>query len=52
MLVYYLCKTQVGAAVTPGLQQTTELKAKAIKTNQKCKSGLSILLNYGGIKLG
>lgn len=37
--------------MTPGLQQTTELKARATKTNQKCKSGLSILLNCGGKKV-
>lgn len=36
--------------MTPGLQQTTELKAKATKTNKKYKSGLSILLNYAGKK--
>lgn len=39
------------AAVTPGLPQTTEFKARATKTNQKCKSGLSVLLNYGGKKV-
>lgn len=38
--------------MTPGLQHTTELKARATTTNQKCKSALSILLKLWREKVG